>query len=370
MKAIDKWLIPYLQSVLRRKRRRSLPVHIMFAVCDHYEPLSPGASQTDAVGDQRVARWLQEWPRLAEAFRDADGNHPCHSIFYPAEAPEGAKRYVPRLLPLLEQGWAEMEVHLHHRDDTEAGLRAQLIEFRDYLHHEHGILGQDTSGQPRYGFIHGNWALCNARADGDWCGVNNELDILRETGCYADFTFPSIPSSTQPRQFCNDLYWARDRAGVPRSHDHGRRLEVGAEPAADELLLVQGPVALNWRSRKFGVIPRIENADVSGGHIPTPGRVDLWVRQQVRVVGQDDWIFIKLHTHGCVERNADVLLGERMRAMYQHLLTRYNDGRNAAVHFVSARELSNIAQAAVAGQVGSPGAYREWQVARPPIRRA
>jgi len=342
----------------------------MFALCDHYEPLSPGASQTDSVGDQRVARWLRDWPHLAADFRDAEGNHPCHSIFYPAEAPEGAKRYVPQLLPLLEEGWAEMEVHLHHRDDTEARLRSQLIEFRDYLHRAHGILGEDAEGQPRYGFIHGNWALCNARADGDWCGVNNELDILRETGCYADFTFPSIPSSTQPRGFCNDLYWARDRPGVPRSHDHGRRLEVGVEPTADELLLVQGPVALNWRSRKFGVIPRIENADVSGGNSPTPDRVDLWMRQQVRVLGQDDWIFVKLHTHGCVERNADVLLGDRMRAMYQHLLGRYNDGRNAAVHFVSARELSNIAKAAVAGQVGSPGNYRDWQVARPSIRRA
>ncbi|MDQ8208526.1 hypothetical protein QEH52_13460 [Coraliomargarita sp. SDUM461003] len=370
MKAIDKWLIPYVRSVFRRRRElSSQPVHIMFALCDHYEPLSPAASQTEAIGDQRVARWLQEWPRLAAEFRDADGRQPCHSIFYPAEAPEGATRYVPQLLPLLEQGSAEMEVHLHHRDDTEAGLRAQLIEFRDYLHREFGILGKDRNGLPKYGFIHGNWALCNSRPDGDWCGVNNELDILRETGCYADFTFPSVPSSTQPRNFCNDLYWAKDRGGAPRSHDFGRRLEVGLAPDDNELLLVQGPVGLNWHSRKFGLIPRIENADISGGNIPTPERVDLWIRQQVHVLGRENWIFIKMHTHGCVERNAEVLLGERMRAMYRHLLQRYNDGRDFIVHFVSARELSNIARAAVAGEVGPPGQYRDWHVGRPEIRR-
>ena len=46
-----------------------------------------------------------------------------------------------------------------------------------------------------YAFIHGNWSLCNSRPDGRYCGVNNELDVLRETGCYADFTLPSAPRS-------------------------------------------------------------------------------------------------------------------------------------------------------------------------------
>ena len=38
----------------------------------------------------------------------------------------------------------------------------------------------------RFGFIHGNWCLDNSRADGRWCGLNNELILLRELGCYAD----------------------------------------------------------------------------------------------------------------------------------------------------------------------------------------
>jgi hypothetical protein len=55
------------------------------------------------------------------------------------------------------------------------------------------------SSRIAYGFVHGNWALCNSRPDGDWCGVNEELTVLAQTGCYADFTFPSAPSPTQPR---------------------------------------------------------------------------------------------------------------------------------------------------------------------------
>ena len=65
----------------------------------------------------------------------------------------------------------------------------------------HGLLSRDRyTGEVGYGFIHGNWALDNSRPDGRMCGVDNELDVLRETGCYADFTLPSAPSPTQTRK--------------------------------------------------------------------------------------------------------------------------------------------------------------------------
>ena len=54
-----------------------------------------------------------------------------------------------------------------------------------------------ATGELRFAFIHGNWSLDNSRPDGRWCGLNNELILLRELGCYADFTLPSAPSDTQ-----------------------------------------------------------------------------------------------------------------------------------------------------------------------------
>ena len=45
----------------------------------------------------------------------------------------------------------------------------------------------------RYAFIHGNWCLANARKDRRWCWVDEELPLLFDTGCYADYTFPSAP---------------------------------------------------------------------------------------------------------------------------------------------------------------------------------
>src|SRR5260221_6791623 len=59
------------------------PLHIYFCFVDHYEPLWNGASLNK--GTDRVLRWLDEYPALADPFRDAEGRAPQHRFFYPAE---------------------------------------------------------------------------------------------------------------------------------------------------------------------------------------------------------------------------------------------------------------------------------------------
>ncbi len=368
-KAMDKWLLPYLKGAMNRPVVTSGPVHVLFAVCDHYEPLSPHAAKPVEVGDARVGRWLDEWPRLAAAFSDADGCHPRHTIFYPAEGAEKPERYVPMLKPLCDAGWAEMEFHLHHDNDTAESLERLLVEFRDFLHGQN-LLGVAADGPPAYGFIHGDWALCNSRPDGRKCGVNEEIDILLKTGCYADFTFPSIPSPTQPSNWCNTIYLAKNLPGRPRSHDEGRRASVGCKPKPEELLLIQGPAALNWKWRKKGILPRIEHADLCATNPPSPPRADLWVRQHIYVAGRPEWIFIKLHAHGCIEGTAAALLGDAMRGTLQHLCDHYNDGTRHSLHFVTAREMHNIARAAIDGQTGNPGHYRDYAIRKAPMTAA
>src|SRR5713101_1254028 len=127
------------------------------------------------------------------------------------------------------------------------------------LSERHGLL-RKREGRTLFGFIHGNWSLDNSRPDGRWCGVNNELQVLRETGCYADFTLPSAPSACQTRKI-NSIYYATDDPQRPKSHDTGTDVRVGGKPGGD-LLIVQGPLALNWNSRKFSLLPRIENSEV------------------------------------------------------------------------------------------------------------
>ena len=115
-----------------------------------------------------------------------------------------------------------------------------------------------------YGFIHGNWSLDNSRRDGRWCGVNNELEILAETGCYADFTMPSAPSETQSKKV-NSIYYALDDPDRPKSYNTGIDVEVNKKPSGD-LMIIRGTLCLNWRRRKAFILPRIENSNVDSNN--------------------------------------------------------------------------------------------------------
>ncbi len=357
----------------------------MVAVCDHFEPFRGGVDP--AVARQTVRDWLARYPESIDGFRDADGQPPRHTFFYPQE--DYDEVILDELAAFCRQGYGEVEIHLHHRHDTPAGFREKLITFRDLLHERHGLLGVVDSLHPlppgerggvrvsppraRYAFIHGNWALCNSRPDGDWCGVNEELGILAGTGCYADFTFPSAPSPTQPR-LVNSIYYAKDTPGRPRGADGGVRVEALGECEASRisqlashisLLLITGPLALNWRRRKWGLLPRLENSEITGANPPTADRIRLWVRQQIHVGGRPDWVFVKLHTHGCVPENQSVLLGQAMRQAHAVLQQEYNDGVNWQLHYVTAREMANLAKAAEADLPGLPGQYRDYWVSPP-----
>jgi hypothetical protein len=336
------------------------PVHVMFCFVDHFEPMWRGAD----VDTQRarVDRWCKDYRELAGKHRDADGRPPQHSFFYPEE--EYAPEYLDKLAELCADGYGEIEVHLHHDNDTEENFRASITRFCHILHERHGAIPRDpVSGELRFGFIHGNWCLDNSRPDGRWCGINNELILLRELGCYADFTMPSAPSDTQTKTI-NSIYYASDDPRAPKSHDDGTPVRVGGHASGD-LMLIQGPLGLNWRKRRFGIIPSIENADVRGGQPPSPGRVDDWVRTGVHVEGRPEWVFVKIHTHGTQEGDMDTLLGAPTDAMHSYLEKAYNDGKRYVLHYVSAREAYNIAKAAEAGQEGNPHAYRDYVLPPP-----
>jgi hypothetical protein len=53
--------------------------------------------------------------------------------------------------------------------------------------------------------------------------------------------------------------------------------------------------------------------------------------------------------------------------MHRELCTRYNDGRDFVLHYVTAREMYNIAFAAMAGERGNPHEYRDYLLSPPPV---
>jgi hypothetical protein len=354
----------WLGSYLRRKPPRvtGKPIHVMFCFVDHFEPAWGKADL--ATQRARVDRWCCDYRKLTSTHRDADGRPPQHTFFYPEE--EYLEEHLHKLASLCADGYGEIEVHLHHDNDTPDNFRTTIDRFNRILHERHNALPRDpTTGRLRFGFIHGNWCLDNSRADGRWCGINNELILLRELGCYADFTLPSAPSETQTRMI-NAIYYATDDPAEPKSHDWGEPVRVGGKPSGD-LMIVQGPLGLNWRNRRYGIVPRIENADVRHACPPTPDRIDAWINTGVHVEGRPEWVFVKIHTHGTQERDMDTLLGDATDRMHHYLEANYNDGKHYVLHYVTAREVYNIIKAAEAGLTGNPHDYRDYELPPPGV---
>ncbi len=310
------------------------PTHVFVCVADHFEPNWHAA--TPAQQKERVARWMLEYGRSVEAIEDSRGRRPQHTFFYPVECYDAS--LIDDLTQLVRGGYGDIEVHLHHEDDNADRLREFLNMSVNRLHDKHGLLSSDSAGNLRYGFIHGNWALDNSHPQGRWCGVNNELTILRETGCYADFTMPAAPHGAQT-QTINSIYYAVDDPDQPKSHDRGVAAAVGVRPPASGLLMIQGPLLVSQR-RPWSK-PTLENGNLAALQPPTGQRLVDWLKARVTVKHCENWSFIKLHTHGAPEANADVLLGKAMRRFHQSL-SEYASQCGFQYYYVTAREMAQL----------------------------
>ena len=346
-----------LRSVLESRKG---PTDILLCVVDHYEPRV--GQPTQALARERVEDWMDRYPAIARAHPDADGRVPAHSFFYPWD--EYDPWELDHIMELCGAGFGEVEIHLHHDGDTEDGVRQK---FRDAVRtfRQHGALSSWPDGRPAWGFIHGNWALDNSRCEDDgggYCGVNNELTVLEQEGCYADFTFPSWQHVAQPEQL-NSIHYAIDDPLKPKSYNRGLRARVG-EQKRQGLLLVQGPLApyVEWSSRRTRVA--MDDGDISISRRYKPERFDRWVRTGVHVQGRPDLIFIKLHSHGAEDRNRAAMLGEDMEWLFRDAGARYNDGVRYRLHHTTAREMYNIVKATEAG-ISDMAAARDW-ILKPP----
>jgi len=288
------WLPGYIKDRLTTVARKPAKrLWLLFA--DHYEPLWHRADED--TGAERVARWAARWPAIAEKFRDSAGRPPRYTFFYPEE------EYRPRLLEPLERmtslGIADVEVHLHHDGEGQQNFVDRISRFTETLVSRHGLL-RKYKGKVTFGFIHGLWALDNSRPDGRYCGLNNEITLLRDLGCYADFTMPSGASPTQAR-LINTIYWAVDDPHKSKSYDTGVPVIAGGTASGD-LLMIPGPFGLRWAQR---LKPRIEHSELCSYDPATEYRVRRWLELAPRI-GDD--IFLKLYTHGTQERHSKYLL--------------------------------------------------------------
>lgn len=357
-KKLQYWFFSYLIYIFFKRERKVKLTDVIFCIVDHFEP---SCHKQDAnVQKRRLAKWLKCYPLLVSKHKDNDGFTPRYTWFFPPH--DDCNNNLEDLVQLVKQGLGEIELHLHHDHlaplpETEYTLEKKIREAIN-RYSCLGVFAKDKNNQDKkFAFIHGDWALDNSR-NGKYCGVNNELIVLKRCGCYADFTFPSLLEA-QPRKI-NAIYYAKDDPLKPKSYNSGINVKNGGKESGD-LMIIQGPIGLRLKN-KFPFIA-IEAANISSADIPTPNRIDFWVNSRICVKGRPEWIFIKVHTHGAVEPNMEVLLGEAMDRMYSYLEEKYNDGKNFRLHYVTARELYNIVKAAEAGESGNPGQFRDYKIA-------
>jgi hypothetical protein len=358
------WLPAYVWQCCVRRLPDVRPLHLIIGLADHFEPMNRAHAPQRPVDrreqERRLKEWCLEYPHAVDTWRDDEGQPLRHTYFYPAE--DYDEVLIDRLAEHCHAGWGEIEIHLHHgveTPDTGENTRRSIVEFRDALV-ARGCLSQENgAGPPRYAFVHGNWALANSDR-GRFCGVDEEMQILADTGCYADFTLPA-PSSAQIGKI-NALYECVPPLNQRAPHRRGRDLQCGRAPMTFPLI-IQGPLMIDFGRWKHGhLFPGIESGELSGANPPTMSRLQLWRNAAITVRGRPDWVFIKLHCHGMSPWDESALLGESLQDFLRELVEGPRNRTEYRLHFVTAREMVNIILAACDGRTGNPGEYRDYRV--------
>jgi len=359
------WLVRYPYSRLRSFLEQTAfeKKHIIITVANHFEP---GWSENGMLDHKTQMRRIDDYRKLAhsigDAVRDADGTKFRHTNFYPAE------QYHPDILDQMAamqaEGLGEVEVHLHHgveRPDNADNLRATLVEFRDTLAEQHRCLSRvNGSDMPMYAFVHGNLALANS-CSGRFCGVDNEMEILQETGCYADFTLPSAPDESQVAVL-NSIYQCAGPLDRPVPHATGKRVTVYRNHLQLPLIFT-GPLVFNWTRRMGGVpVPRLDDGALTSNQVLDANRFRRWTSANVTVAGKSNWIFVKLYCHGFFDGEQSACIGEDAKRFFGEMVEQGERGGAYTVHFATAREAFNIATAAVDGKTGSPNEWRDYRL--------
>lgn len=349
------WLWSYVKRNLKQDKKVDEPIDILFLFVDHFE-LNNHEDRLDA--------WENRYPQLAKKHKDYDGEYPKHTFYYAMDLMQ--EHELSALQGLVKDRLGEFELHWHHSHDTEETFLQKIKEAMTVFHKYGYMLPYEDGQTACFSFIHGNWSLGNSRG-AEFCGVDNEISLLQELGCYGDFTFPALFSVAQP-SCVNAIYYCKDDESK-KSYDTGRPSKVGVSAQSDEFMIFQGALSINFKDWRHKWHPTIEDGDIyySNTH-GDPKRIDAWVRQAIHVEGNKNWQFVKVFCHGAQDHK--YVVGPQTDKMFSYLESNYNDGKKYRLHYVTAREAYNIVKAAEDGKVGNPNAFRDYKIPHPLDREA
>lgn len=341
------WLPGYLWSLVDGSNNtysKEEIRHVMFIFADHHEhPFDEKEALKSSLD------WNKRYKETIAGFTDDYGNPFQYTWFYRND--HRSEDVFLELSKLVYEGLGEIEFHWHHNHKTNMAFERELRESLSWFQSFGALISTGDNPRTAFGFIHGNWSLDNSLGASK-CGVNLELQILQDAGCYADFTF-STGSKATPKLF-SSIFYALDDPG-PKSYDYGVHSRVGK--ISEGLMIFEGPSALDFGHRIFeqGAVEAWMGSDWNN-------RVKLWIYNAPFVKGKPEWRFVKVYTHGV--QSSAVILSEKFSDMIQSL-SRLSDEDDFRLHFVTSREGYNIVKAAEHGESGDPEKYRDYEIPKP-----
>jgi hypothetical protein len=353
-KNVLSWLPNYINFEIKKnfEKETNATKHIMLLLADHHE--------ITKTNDELL--FLEKLKKLSNKHLDGDGKKLQYTFFYPYDhffRPDFDTHVLSTIVKYCSQGYGDIELHWHLKNETSASYRDKLRDAIKRFNKYGALITVDN--KVAYGFIHGNWALDNSiisEKGENYSGVNNELDILRESNCFADFTFPAFGTTAQP-SLVNNIYYALDDPLKPKSYDTGILVEARKKKPNDKYFMIFSGLII-IRPFVNGKILYIDRSNIQDSELPSPKRAENWIKNGISIKGQPSWIFIKLHMHGGL--HPDAILGKDMDRTLNFIENKYNDGKEYKLHYVTAREAYNIVKAAESGFKGDPNIYRNFLI--------
>jgi hypothetical protein len=324
--------------------------HLIFIMVDHYEhggpiDLSRGARNNDV--------WCDKFRKISDQNRDDYGNRFRYTWFYPYE--HHNEKIMQRLSSMVYEGYGEIEMHWHltaKSGVSKENYANKLHEAIAWYQKFGAMVTVDTPSKTAFAYIAGIWDLDASRPGPKSHGITNQIQTLYDNGCYADFTFSTINTASQPSKV-NSIYYVEDNPDLPKSYETGIDAEVG-KPINDKLMIFEGPMSIKWNGlMEYGAVEKDPRF--------SPKRVPRWIEANIHVHGRPEWVFVKVYSHGA--QSMKVVLAHDMEWMLECLKDECSR-RSIKLHFMSAREAYNIVKAAEDGMKGNPENYRDYKIGK------
>jgi hypothetical protein len=315
---------------------RDIVVALMFV----YEPSVDSGGMRDL---------LKMFASLAAEHTDSDGRKFQLTFACPGRDTDSTTLYM--LTDYCRRGLGEVEYLIPWDYSSEVSMRDELGQGLRFFNSRGWM--STVGSEIRFAVV--------GEGRGDERGGDDfrkQASVLSDLGCYADMSFPGARNSLQ-QSSVNTMFMVSSADYDP--YNESDELRAG-RLGKGGLLVVEGPFLIDWTDWRFTLRPYVEDGYLSPETPPDPGRVDSWVRANVHVIGQPNWIFVKLTIGGLSNAASAQSLGHSFDQSLMYLEEVYNDSEMYRLHYVTAREMYNVAMAAQALQNGDAGLFRDYLI--------